>query len=56
MKRLKKSGERRMSITVDFYDRIIFEGLQALAILARKKKGEYLREVLTEHVKERVKK
>lgn len=41
--------KKRMAITVDFYDREIVEGIESLALLSRKTKSAYIREVLTKH-------
>lgn len=49
MKKLRKDGAPRMSITADFYDREVFEGIAGLAISEGKKKSEYVREVMTKH-------
>lgn len=51
MKKLKKDGAPRMAITTDFYDEEVYEGIKNLAILAKMRKGEYVRNVLTNHFK-----
>lgn len=41
--------EKRMAKTVDFKDKEVFEGLEALALLHGQKVSAYFREVLTAH-------